>query len=145
MPSGGACGILVPMSTESLPTLFHVINYADAEAGITFLRSLGFEEVWTVRDDHGRVQHAELRWSYGAGAVMLGQADTDAFASVGQARAYVVAPAATDLSALLATTLDEGAKLVRSLDTGPGGGQVFAIADPEGNEWEIGHYAGGGA
>jgi uncharacterized glyoxalase superfamily protein PhnB len=133
------------MSQVSLPSAYPVVGYADAEAGLRFLHTLGFEDVWIVRDDDGRIQHAELRWNHGAGAIMLGQSDTDASARTGSARTYLVATADVDLSGLCATALEQGGTVARPLGDGPAGGQVFSVFDPEGNEWEVGHYPGGGA
>src|ERR1700749_1449738 len=65
------------MTDQLRPNIFPAIRYADADAGITFLKdAFGASEKAVHRGEDGVVHHAEL--ALGAGLVMVGQHRQDA-------------------------------------------------------------------
>jgi len=62
------------MTDHLRPNIFPAIRYADADAGIAFLKNaFGATEKAVHRGDDGVVHHAEL--ALGAGLIMLGWRD----------------------------------------------------------------------
>ena len=117
------------------------IAYDDALAARAWLRALGFEDGVVVTEDDGTVMHSEMVWPEG-GRVMVhsrGKAD-DAFSTPrGAANVYVVVD---DPDAVWARARDLGARVVRPMEDTDHGSRGFSIADPEGNRWSFGTYAG---
>ncbi|MBO0853424.1 MAG: VOC family protein [Nocardia sp.] len=129
-------------TTTTNPTLFHTLRANDASALIAYLvRTFGFVESVTYRDDAGKVAHAELNWPEGHGGVMLGDHRPDTTWSLrpGSAGCYVVT---SDPDALYARVVDAGAEVIRPLEDTEYGSREFAVRDPEGNLWSFGSYGG---
>jgi uncharacterized glyoxalase superfamily protein PhnB len=129
--------------TETIPkTVWPCVIYADARAGITFLKdAFGFEERIVVADGDA-VHHAELRWPEGGG-VMCGSAgrDDSEFSQkpVGAASIYVVTDEPDEL---YARATKAGAEVVRDMEDTDYGSRGFTVRDREGNLWSFGTYRG---
>lgn len=138
---------MIEHMTTTKPQLFHCLTYADVDKGLAFLAALGFEQVLVVRSeaDPSRVEHAELRW-HDSGGIMLGPARQPAPHRIpdtaGQARCYLVVPAAADVDATYEKAMANGATTIEDPADQPYGGRVATVADPEGNHWSVGSYPG---
>lgn len=117
----------------------------DAPALIRFLVEVfGFEAQLVVEDQPGIVEHSQIRWPEG-GIVMVSTAERgdNRFSRrpVGQENLYVVTP---DPGRVLERCRAAGLALVQepsSPDYDPAG-MSFTVADPDGNLWTFGTYAG---
>jgi uncharacterized glyoxalase superfamily protein PhnB len=117
------------------------LRYQDAPAAIEWLTGvLGMREQFVVRDDDGRIAHAELGW--GDGAVMLGQhtggADGGPPVSAGGGQVYLAATE-PDVRAAFDRVVAAGATVTQPL-TQQEYGLGFTVSDPEGNSWSVGTY-----
>ena len=116
----------------------------DTRALIDFLvAAFGFEEQFTVPGEGGKgIIHAQIRWP-GGGGVMLGDAeggDADHLTlPSGPISVYV---ATDEPDALHDRAVAAGATIVRGLRDEKYGSRGFSAADPEGNVWSFGTYAG---
>ncbi len=131
--------------TENTTSIWPILAYRDARAGIAFLVSaFGFEEraVYAREDDPALVEHAELRWPLGGG-VMLGTAgkDDSPFGTrlPGNDSVYAVCD---DPDGLFERATAAGAEVVRGLVDEDYGSRGFTVRDPEGNLWSFGTYSG---
>jgi uncharacterized glyoxalase superfamily protein PhnB len=131
--------------TDTTTSVWPILSYRDAPAGIAFLTSaFGFEEraVYSRDGDPAVVEHAELRWPLGGG-VMLGTAgkDDSSFGArlPGSDSVYVVCD---DPDGLFARATAAGAEVVRGPVDEDYGSRGFTVRDPEGNLWSFGTYAG---
>ena len=117
--------------TDQTPTIYPFLRFADADAGLEWLkRSFGFEERVVYRDDDGgTLHHAEI--SLGPGIVMLGQGDP------GDHGIYV---AVDDADAHYEQAKAAGAEIVRELEDTDYGSREYTARDPEGNVWSFGTY-----
>lgn len=126
------------------------LQYRDAPAAIRWLtETFGFVEAIVVpgeKPDH--VVHAELRWPGSGehadrGTVMLHSADREsefaAYNPPGTNSVYVVCTMPDDL---FERARAADARVVRELRDEDHGSRGFTIADPEGNAWSFGTYAG---
>ena len=126
--------------TKVFPTLV----YDDGPAAIRFLiEALGFEEAAVYPGEtEDSIAHAQLNWPPG-GAVMLssGRGADDEFGDLASRRmsVYLVSD---DPDGLFARAEQAGAKVIRPLTDADYGSRGFSIADPEGNLWSVGTYAG---
>jgi uncharacterized glyoxalase superfamily protein PhnB len=112
-------------------SIYPVIRYRDAQAGIDFLeRAFGFRRV-QVYEEEGAVVHAEL--AYGNGMVMIGPA-TGA-ATTGWS--YVVVD---DADAHYEQAKAAGAEITRPIEDQSYGSRDYSARDPEGNVWSFGTY-----
>lgn len=127
--------------------LFSCLTFADADRGIEFLKALGFTERIVVRDpdDPSQVRHAQFRWR-DTGGVMFGSVRADdevGFATTpGVGRINLVVASDDDVDATLQRALEAGGRLVQEPQHPPYGGRSAAVADPEGNLWNIDSYEG---
>lgn len=139
-------------------TLFHCLSFADADAGIAFLKAIGFAEVAVFRnaDDPSVVEHAQFRWGE-RGAVMFGSARRDAGGDssdagtgsqsgferrVGAAACYCVVDTDDEVDAVYARAIAAGATGVQRPGNPPYGGRECLVRDAEGNQWSFGSYPG---
>jgi uncharacterized glyoxalase superfamily protein PhnB len=112
-----------------MTSVFPIIRYEDARAGIAFLiNAFGFKE-HAIHERDGKVQHAEL--SYGDGMVMIGEGESP------PAWVYV---AVEDADAHYARATGAGAKIERELTDQDYGSRDYSAKDPEGNSWSFGTY-----
>jgi uncharacterized glyoxalase superfamily protein PhnB len=131
------------MTDQLRPNIFPAVRYADADAGIAFLKdAFGATEKAVHRGDDGVVHHAEL--ALGAGLVMVGQHRQDA--KMGGAAPN---PLASPISLYLviddpdrhhATARAAGATIVRELQDTDYGSREYSARDLEGNLWSFGTY-----
>jgi uncharacterized glyoxalase superfamily protein PhnB len=124
------------------PTLI----YRDGQAALKFLtEGLGFTVVAQYPGvAEGSIAHAQLAWPVGGG-VMVSSADRntepnefDKFAGQVQS-VYLVHD---DPDALWTQVMAAGATVVREMRDEDYGSRGFTVADPEGNVWSVGTYAG---
>ncbi|SIS19194.1 VOC family protein [Williamsia sterculiae] len=121
------------------PGVFPTFQAHDADAQLRFLTDLGFVENVVYRDGD-QIAHAQLDWP-GGGSIMFGSHKPGAEWSrePGTAGTYLVA---TDVAELFDRAERLGATIIRPLQDTDYGSREFTIADPEGNLWSIGTYAG---
>ncbi len=114
----------------------------DVPALRAWLAALGFDEGGCyLADDGVSVHHSEMLWPDG-GRVMIsssGKNDDDFAAIVGSGRLYVVV---TDPDAVWVRAERLGARVIRPMREEDYGSRGFSIADPDGNVWSFGSYAG---
>lgn len=126
--------------------IWGVVHAVDAPAMIRFLTEvIGFEASLVVQDEPGIVEHSQLAWPEG-GVVQVGTAHREGneFSdrpAPGQQSLYVIT---ADPAAVLDRCRAAGVEIIRDLEepSYDPGGSGFAIADPEGNFWSFGTYAG---
>ena len=117
------------------------LTYDDPLAARAWLSALGFAEGVVVCEDDGTVRHSEMMWPEG-GRVMVssrGKADDTFAVPRGAASVYVVVD---DPDAVCARAKALGAAVMRDMEDTDYGSRGFSIADPEGNRWSFGTYAG---
>jgi len=129
-------------------TLFHSLQYDDVEAGMDFLRAVGFTEAVVYRDDSGAVVHAQFDWR-DTGGVMFGsvrRADDGEregwLRSSGHGQCYCVVETDDDVRRVHEAALAAGATSVQAPTAPDYGGLTCAVRDPEGNQWSFGTYPG---
>ena len=130
------------MNTRKDMNIWPGLTCDDPLAECDWLARLGFEPGILVEGDGpGEVIHSEMLWSDG-GRVMVSSAcktDSTFTTPTGTGSVYVVV---SDPDAVYAKATDLGAKLVRDMAEEDYGSRGFSIADPEGNLWSFGTYAG---
>ena len=125
------------------PNIFPAVRFADADAGVAFLKdAFGATERAVHRGDDGVIHHAEL--ALGAGVVMVGQHSRDGWLGGEAPRPlsstvsiYVVV---SDPDRHHATAREAGAVIVRELQDTDYGSREYSVRDPEGNLWSFGTY-----
>jgi uncharacterized glyoxalase superfamily protein PhnB len=123
-----------------MATIFPIIRFNDADAGLAWLKNaLGFEEHGVFRGDDGVVQHGELRLD---GAwVMIGSESTESTDRFGHhAGTGFYYLAVDDAAAAYERARSSGADLTSELESREYGGREFSLRDPEGNIWSVGEY-----
>ena len=131
------------MTNQLRPNIFPAVRYADADAGIAFLKNaFGATEKAVHRGEDGVIQHAEL--ALGAGLVMVGEQRED-----GKLGAEPPRPLASTISVYVvvedpdahhASARTAGATVVRELQDTDYGSREYSARDPEGNLWSFGTY-----
>lgn len=129
---------------EITKTVWPCLVYDDARAAIAALTDvLGFELRCSHPPDGAVVTHAELRWPETGGGVMLGSTGRDdspfSRQPVGGSSVYVVT---ADPHAVHARVTAAGWRIVKPMADEDYGSTGFSAADPEGNLWSFGTYAG---
>ncbi|MGD7789539.1 VOC family protein [Propionibacteriaceae bacterium Y1700] len=126
--------------TTRPPSVWPTFQAKDAPAMIKFLVDVvGFVE--TARyDDGDQVAHCQLDWPEGGG-VMFGSHKPDLPWTVapGTAGIYVVS---NQVDEVYERVRASGVEILREPDDTDYGSREFGFADPEGNLWSIGTYAG---
>jgi len=134
------------MPAQAAATVIPTLRYHDASAAIDWLcRAFGFAQHLVVPGGDGGIAHAEL--THGNGMIMLGSIRDDEFGElqktpaqvggVGTQSAYVVV---LDADAHHARAVAAGARIVRQLMEGGGGGRSYSCLDLEGHLWNFGTY-----
>lgn len=132
------------MTTTNNPGVWPCLQYQDAETARRFLTEVfGFAETITVRGEDGTsIVHAELTWPEGGG-VMYGDAPEHNHPEQPRPNdiqwLYVVT---ADPDAVHRRARDAGAEIVTEPYDADYGSRNVAIADPAGNVWTFGTYAG---
>ena len=123
-----------------MATIFPIIRFNDADAGLAWLKdALGFEEHGVFRGDDGVVQHGQLRLD-GAG-VMIGSETPDGADRFGRhAGTGFYYLAVEDAGAAFERARSSGADVTSELESRDYGGREFSLRDPEGNVWSVGEY-----
>jgi uncharacterized glyoxalase superfamily protein PhnB len=133
-----------------MATIFPIIRFNDADAGLAWLKdTLGFEEHGVFRGDDGSIQHGELR--NGGAWVMIGTepegGDTQPTSSAGTGERWgkhagtgFYYLAVDDAGAAFERARSAGADLTSELEARDYGGREFSLRDPEGNRWSLGEY-----
>ncbi|HRW20150.1 MAG TPA: bleomycin resistance protein [Dermatophilaceae bacterium] len=128
------------------PQLFHALSFRDADAGLAFLRTLGFTEVLVVRSetDPGVVEHAQLRWRDNGGVMCgSGQRAGDGWERrVGVGSCYLVVDSDAEVDVVHARALSAGGRSTQPPRDEDYGGRGAAVQDAEGNQYSIGSYPG---
>ncbi|MBM7515083.1 VOC family protein [Nocardioides nitrophenolicus] len=132
------------MSTEQAAArvrLWPALQFRDVDAMTAWLRTIGFVEHGTYRDESGTVVHAEWLWPAGGG-IMFGAVRPDApLQPAGSGAAYLVTD---DPDAVFDAALAAGATVERAMADQDYGGRGGSVRDPEGNHWSFGSYQPGG-
>lgn len=128
------------MNTRKDVNIWPGLTYEDALAQREWLRRLGFEDGILVEGDgDGEVAHSEMLWPDG-GRVMIHSTGKPEFNTpTGSGNVYVVV---TDPDIVYSRARELGATLVRDMAEEDYGSRGFTVADPEGNSWSFGTYAG---
>ncbi len=130
------------MNTRKDTNIWPGLSCNDPLAQRRWLAALGFDEgICVDGDGAGEVVHSEMLWPDG-GRVMIssaGKGDQTFVTPSGTANLYVVV---TDPDAVYTRAKRLGATLVRDMSEEDYGSRGFSIADPEGNIWSFGTYAG---
>lgn len=119
------------------------VTCTDAHAARAWLAALGFTEgILVPGKAEGEIMHSEMLWPEG-GRVMVHSACAQAGNSLevppGSGSCYVVT---SDPDAAYARARELGAEMLRDLEETDYGSRGFSVADPEGNRWSFGTYAG---
>ena len=131
-------------SVSGGPVVWPTTRCKDTRALIDFLvAAFGFEEQFTVPGEDGKgIIHAQIRWP-GGGGVMLGDTEVGDAEHLalpsGPISVYVVTD---EPDAIHDRAVAAGATIVRGLRDEEYGSRGFSAADPEGNLWSFGTYAG---
>jgi len=123
-----------------MPTIFPILRYNDADAGLGWLKdALGFEENGVFRAEDGSIQHGELR--LGNAWVMIATEPQGGNERWGRhAGTGFVYLAVDDAAAAFDRAKAAGADLSSELEARDYGGREFSLRDPEGNRWSVGEY-----
>lgn len=127
-------------STETVTGVWPTFQSHDARALIDWLvGTLGFVEN-SVHLDGDKISHAQLDWPEGGG-IMLGdhKPGGEWVREPGQGGTYLVTDHVDDLYARAKAA---GATFTRELADQDYGNREFAVVDPDGNLWSVGHYRG---
>jgi uncharacterized glyoxalase superfamily protein PhnB len=127
----------------SRQNIFPALRYRDSDAALAWLtEAFGTAQRDVYRDEHGRIQHAELK--LGDELIMIGSYNEHGFLGgsapdprAGTLSLYI---SVRDPDAVHARASRAGAEVVRELtDTGYGS-REFSVRDLEGNLWSFGTY-----
>lgn len=122
--------------------LWHTLTFRDAEAMMSWLAAIGFEEQAVYRNDTdpGVVEHAEFRWPRGGGIMFGTYREKPTWPNQpGSAAAYLVCD---DCDEVFRRAIDAGATALDEPADQDYGGRSAAVRDPEGNLWSMGTYPG---
>jgi uncharacterized glyoxalase superfamily protein PhnB len=121
--------------------MWHTLTFKDVDAGIEWLRAIGFTDNAVYRDenDPSVVVHAQMLWPAGGG-VMFGthRPNPEWPTQPGQAAAYLVTD---DVDGVFSAAVRAGATPLREPRDEDYGGRGATVTDPEGNLWSFGTYA----
>ena len=121
-------------------TVVPTLRYDDANQAIQWLgEAFGLTEHFVVRNEVGRVEHAQLAWR--GSIVMLGDA-TDNVHSLPHRHGSVsmTAESAEQVDETFARAIAAGATVIQPLTDTEYGSHAFTVADYEGNHWHLGTY-----
>jgi uncharacterized glyoxalase superfamily protein PhnB len=127
---------------DSVPNIFPVLRYADANKAVEWLATVfGFREIFVARGDDGTIHHAQM--SLGPGIIMFASAsgsldeygEHDPIAARNSIYVYVA-----DVEAHFAAARAAGAEITRDIEDTDYGSKEYSARDFEGNHWSFGTY-----
>ncbi len=121
-------------------TVIPTLRYEDANQAIPWLHdALGLTEHFVVRNEAGRVEHAQLAWR--GSLIMLGDLHGNQFDLPHQHGSIsMTAESAEQVEQVYQRAIAAGATVVQPLEDTDYGSHAFTIADYEGNHWHLGTY-----
>ena len=121
-------------------TVIPNLRYEDANRAIEWLNeAFGITEHFVVRDDEGRVEHAQLAWR--GSLVMLGDLRGDQHdLSYQHGSISMTAESAQQVDEVYERAVAAGATVIQPLMDTDYGSHAFTVADYEGNHWHLGTY-----
>ena len=121
-------------------TVVPSLRYQDANKAIQWLHdAFGITEHFVVRDETGRVEHAQLAWR--GSLVMLGEVRGDPYDLPHQHGSIsMTAESAQQVDEVYERAQAAGAMVVQPLEDTEYGSHAFTVADYEGNHWHLGTY-----
>lgn len=126
------------------PQLFQSFRFTDADRALDYLLALGFTDRLVVRDDDGRITHAQLQWRDNGG-VMFGPVkgdESDDKLPAGGHICYLVVASDAEVDRIFRRALDAGASVDAEPSHPPFGGRTASVVDFDGNFWSFGSYEG---
>ena len=126
------------------PQLFACLRFADCDAGIAFVEALGFTERLVVRDPEqpGLIPHAQFHWRDNGGIMFGSDRPGGVGPAPGTACIDLVVASDDEVDAVLSRALAAGARQLTEITEPDHGGRSVAVADPDGNIWNIDSYPG---
>lgn len=131
-----------PATDQKDHNIWPAITSNDPHALRAWLRDLGFVDgVLVPGEGDGEIQHSEMVWPEGGRVMVHSATRTGAeFAvPVGSCSLYVVTDQPDEV---FARAQRLSAPLIRPMAEEDYGSRGFSIADPDGNRWSFGSYAG---
>ena len=131
------------MSTQT----YTLLTFDDAATGTAFLEAVGFRRVALHYEDPEQtvLGHGEYAWR-STGGLMVGSVRKDSDHAtpdlVGRGRVYCAVDLDAEVDDVHARALAAGGTSVDPPEDQPYGGRSCAVADPEGNVFSFGSYAG---
>ncbi|MGI8771752.1 MAG: VOC family protein [Acidobacteriaceae bacterium] len=126
---------------NGFPRIMPALRYEDVGAAIAWLsRAFGLKEHLRWADEHGAVQHAEMR--IGTGYIELASASRKGFQSpkrLGAASQSLVL-LVDDVDAHYRQAHAAGAKVLAEPANQPWGLRQYSAEDPEGHRWEFSQH-----
>lgn len=121
-------------------TIVPTLRYDDANEAIRWLNeAFGITEHFVVRNEEGRVEHAQLAWR--GSIVMLGDAKDDVHSlPYRHGSISMTAESAEQVDETFARAVAAGATVIQPLMDTDYGSHAFTVADYEGNHWHLGTY-----
>ena len=121
-------------------TVVPTLRYDDANEAIRWLHeAFGITEHFVVRNEAGRVEHAQLAWR--GSIVMLGDSSDDVHnLPQNHGSISMTAESAEQVDQVFERAVAAGAKVIQPLTDTEYGSHAFTVADYEGNHWHLGTY-----
>ncbi len=121
-------------------TVIPTLRYEDSNVAIRWLAdAFGITEHFVVRNDEGRVEHAQLAWR--GSLVMLGDDQDDVHDLAHRHGSLsLTAESAEQVDQLYERCQRVGATVVQPVVDTEYGSHAFTVADYEGNHWHFGTY-----
>lgn len=124
--------------------LYAALSFADAERAAELLKTFGFTEMLTVRNeaDPTRVEHAQYAWNDGAGVMWASPDPERGWRRPGTGNVYLSVESDAAVDELHARLVAFGCESVEEPNDADYGGRSAGVRDSEGNLWSFGTYAG---
>ena len=121
-------------------TVIPSLRYEDSNRAIQWLNdAFGITEHFVVRDEAGKVEHAQLAWR--GSLVMLGDLQGDMHDLPHRHGSIsMTAESAEQVDQTYARAVAAGAKVIQPLTDTDYGSHAFTVEDYEGNHWHLGTY-----
>ena len=121
-------------------TIIPTLRYQDANQAIQWLAdAFGFTEHFVVRNEEGRVEHAQLAWR--GSLVMLGDVQGTQYDLPHEhGSVNLTGESAEHVDEMYERVQAAGATVIQPLEDTEYGSHAFTITDYEGNHWHLGTY-----